>query len=97
MSAKPDHSHDHNCSQVLSELNDYVDGELSPELCMELESHLEQCENCQIVLDTLHKTVYLVQHLDDEPQKLPGDVEYRLFAALDLESFLPEQPGEEKG
>ena len=90
------HSHDHDCRQVLSELNDYVDGELSPELCVALESHLEQCENCQIVLDTLHKTVYLVQHIDDELQKLPGDVEYRLFASLNLESFLPEQPGGKK-
>ncbi len=92
MSAKPEHSPDHDCRQVLSELNDYVDGELSAELCAELEAHLEQCKNCQIVLDTLHKTVYLVQHLDDAPQKLPGDVEYRLFAALDLQAFLPEKP-----
>ena len=67
------------------------------ELCVELESHLEHCENCQIVLDTLHKTVYLVEHLDDEPQELPGDVEYRLFATLDLETFLPGQLGEDKG
>jgi len=97
VSAKPHHSHDHNCSQVLSELNDYVDGELSRDLCVELEAHLDECENCQIVLDTLHKTVYLVQHIDDKPQELPGDVEFRLFAALDLESFIPEQSGEEKG
>lgn len=97
MSANPNHNHEHNCSQVLSELNDYVDGELSNELCVELEAHLDECENCQIVLDTLHKTVYLVQHIDDEPQQLPGDVEYRLFAALDLDSYTPGQSGEEKG
>lgn len=97
MSAKPDHSHEHNCSQVLSELNDYVDGELSSELCVALESHLDECDNCQIVLDTLHKTVYLMQHIDDKPRKLPGDVEYRLFAVLDLESFLPGQSRDDRG
>jgi anti-sigma factor RsiW len=97
VSAKTDHNQDHDCSQVLSELNDYIDGELSPELCLALEEHLDHCENCKIVLDTLHKTVYLVQHLDDEPQELPGDVEYRLFAALNLESFVPNQQGDEGG
>ena len=94
MSNQPKHSQEHKCSQVLTELNDYVDGELSPELCVELEAHLDECKNCRIVLDTLHKTVYLVQHLDDEPQKLPGDVEYRLFAALDLENYLPKRTSE---
>ena len=96
MSAKPERHSDDDCHRVLTELNDYVDGELSAELCVELESHLHECENCQIVLDTLHKTIYLVQHLDDDPQELPGDVEYRLFAVLDLEGYLPEQPGDEQ-
>ena len=91
MSAKPERRSDDDCYQVLTELNDYVDGELSAELCVELESHLDKCENCQIVLDTLHKTIYLVQHLDDDPQELPGDVAYRLFAVLDLEGYLPAQ------
>jgi hypothetical protein len=49
------------------------------------------------MLDTLHKTLYLVQHLHDVPPELPGDVEYRLFAVLDLEEYLPEQQGKEKG
>ena len=97
MSAKTERRSKDDCHRVLTELNDYVDGELSTELCVELESHLHECENCQIVLDTLHKTIYLVQHLDDDSQELPGDVEYRLFAVLDLEGYLPERPGGEKG
>ena len=97
MSAKPERHVENDCQRVLSELNDYVDGELSAELCVELESHLDECENCQIVLDTLHKTIYLVQHLDDDSQKLPDDVTYRLFAVLELDGYLPEQPGDEKG
>ena len=85
-------AHDHSeqdCHQVLTQLNDYADGELSPELCVELEAHLAQCDNCRVVLDTLHKTIYLVRHIDDQPEALPVDVEGRLFAALDLEEFLP--------
>lgn len=91
MSARSEQRSDNNCYHVLTELNDYVDGELSADLCVELEAHLHECENCQIVLDTLHKTLYLVQHLQDAPQELPGDVEYRLFAVLDLDEYLPEK------
>ena len=65
-----------------------MDGDLAPGLCAELEMHLSECDNCRIVLDTLSKTLYLVRHLDDEPDELPGEVEQRLFAMLDLDDFL---------
>ena len=90
MITKPQYRLKYDCHQVLSQLNDYADGELSQDLCVELESHLARCEDCQIVLDTLRKTLYLVQHINTEPQELPEDVEIRLFAALDLEDFLPQ-------
>jgi predicted anti-sigma-YlaC factor YlaD len=61
---------------------------LAVELCAELEAHLAQCENCQIVLDTLRKTIYLVHRLPDSEQALPYDVERRLFATLSLEEYL---------
>lgn len=85
------HTHHHpaiDCQQLLTELNDYADGELSPELCVELEEHLAQCENCQVVLDTLKKTIYLVRSLRDQEEPLPPDVEQRLFAKMSLEDFL---------
>ncbi|NUQ38580.1 MAG: zf-HC2 domain-containing protein [Caldilineales bacterium] len=76
------------CGQMLTLLNDYVDGALAPELCTALETHLAACQNCQIVLDTLRKTVYLVQQLPEAPVALPEEVEQRLFAALALADFL---------
>ena len=81
------HSSD-NCHRILSQLNDYADGELAPELCVELETHLKECDDCQVVLDTLSKTIYLVHHLDDHPPELPANVEQRLFAVLELDDFL---------
>ena len=86
------------CNQVLTQLNDYVDGELSGDLCTELEAHLDGCHDCQIILDTLRKTIYLVRYIQEDPPSLPNDVEYRLFAMLDLEEFLPEHAsGRAKG
>ena len=46
-----------NCKRMLGDLSDYVDGELAPELCAQLEKHLAGCPNCRVVLDSLTKTV----------------------------------------
>lgn len=82
------HAASSDCQSLLSQLNDYADGELSAQLCQELEAHLAHCENCSIVLDTLHKTIYLVRHLNSTPPRMPLSVENRLFAILDLQDFL---------
>jgi len=92
MSTSPVTSHKHGeneCSRVLTHLNDYIDQKLSDELCAELEAHLAECENCRVVFDTLNKTLYLVHQLREEPPQLPEAVEYRLFAVMKLEQFLP--------
>lgn len=75
------------CTNMISTLSDYIDGELSPELCAELENHLNDCENCRIVVDTLRKTIELYQE-PTEPAELPADVRQRLFYRLNLEDYL---------
>ncbi len=77
----------HNCHHLVSTISDYVDGELSPEICSELEKHLNDCVNCQIVVNTLRKTIELY-HKVDEGESLPNDIRQRLFYRLDLEEFL---------
>ncbi len=76
-----------NCHDLLTSLSDYIDGELDAALCQELEQHLKDCKNCQIVVDTLKKTVELYQH-EDENETLPEDVRTRLFYRLNLQDFL---------
>lgn len=81
------HNHDHGeCRKLLKDLSDYVDGELDEALCVEIERHMEECDNCRVVVDTLRKTVLLYHHLPPEP--MPVDVEARLFRRLDLETFV---------
>lgn len=77
--------HEHkNCHQLLGSLSEYVDGELDDELCAILELHLEDCENCRIVVDTLRKTVYLYRTTAQE-EELPSDIRERLFKTLKIE------------
>ena len=54
----PDHSHE-KCHDILDNLSLYIDGGLSADLCREIERHMEGCENCRVVIDTLTKTVKL--------------------------------------
>jgi anti-sigma factor RsiW len=64
------------CRQVIDKISEYIDGELDPELALELERHLAHCEDCRIVVDTAHKTVEIFHHT--EPAALPDDVRERL-------------------
>jgi predicted anti-sigma-YlaC factor YlaD len=79
---------DHNnCKALLGSLCDYVDGCLSDELCQEIERHLSECEDCRIVVDTLHKTIYMYKKCAEEAE-VPGDMRERLFRALNIEEYL---------
>ena len=78
------HTHDNlaRCQALLGQLNDYVDGELAAELCHDLEQHMADCPDCQVVFDTLSKTIALYHTLDDTTAELPPDVEARLLRRL---------------
>jgi anti-sigma factor (TIGR02949 family) len=76
-----------NCRQLLGSLSEYVDGELDEELCSVLEQHLEDCEDCRIVVDTLRKTVYLY-HESVQAEDIPSDIRKRLYKSLNIEDYL---------
>lgn len=76
------HVHTDRCHELLAAVSDYIDGELDPGVCAELEAHLAGCENCRIVVDTTRKTVQVYRRLG-EPAPLPDDVTRRLWAALE--------------
>jgi len=74
------------CQHLLKSLSEYIDGELDPQLCAELEQHLCECHDCQVVVDTTRKTLELYH--TEAPAEVPGDVRARLFARLDLARYI---------
>jgi anti-sigma factor RsiW len=76
-----------NCRHLLALLSDYIDDDLGDELCEELERHLSGCPDCQVVVDTLRKTISLV-HADSAPPPVPTEVRERLYKCLDLDDYL---------
>jgi len=79
--------HSENCHELLGSLCDYIDGELSQELCAELERHMAECDDCRIVVDTLRKTIYLYHKTNSDPD-VPGEVRERLFQTLKLDDYI---------
>ena len=73
------------CREMLGALSDYIDGELEARLCAEIEAHMRDCPDCQVMVDTLRKTV--VPYRTYGQVKMPADVQTRLFAVLDLEAL----------
>ena len=76
-----------NCAGLLESLSSYIDGDLPPELCTELEKHLARCNDCTVILNTTKRTIDLV-HSPLEKPDLPEDVRERLFKRLNLDPYL---------
>lgn len=80
-------SKEHKCHGLAASISEYIDGELSPELCLTLEQHMSECPNCTIVVNTLRKTIELYKQPDSE-EYLPEDVRTRLYQRLQIEDYL---------
>ena len=83
-----DHRQHHTpeCQALLTQLGDYIDGELEAALCAKIEQHLANCNDCQVLVDTTRKTVLLYRRHGQYAQlELPVDVTSRLWQALEDE------------
>ncbi len=79
-------NHEH-CESILGNLSAYLDGEASAALCAEIDKHLAGCDDCQVVVDTLRRTITLYHSL---PQPgMPESLRRRLYKTFDLEDLLP--------
>ncbi len=53
------------CKEIFERLGDYIDHELDPDMCDEIEKHIEDCEPCVAFINTLRKTVELFRGVGD--------------------------------
>jgi anti-sigma factor (TIGR02949 family) len=68
------------CRELFERLSEYVDGELSRELCQEIRKHMDGCDPCVNFAKTLKTIADLCRRLPSKP--IPPEV------AADLRSFL---------
>lgn len=68
------------CEELLKAINDYVDGQIDPAICDELEHHLADCNPCQVVVDNIRQTIRLYKA--GQPYELPPEFCSRLRSTL---------------
>ena len=68
------------CYQVRRELSDYLEGDLTPELRVRIEDHLERCRHCTAVYDGMKNVVQLLG--DEKAIERPKGFSDRLYRRL---------------
>jgi len=68
------------CEEILRELCEYIDEEITPELRAQMESHLRACPHCKVLVDTTRQTMTLVAN--NSFLELPKGVSERLLERL---------------
>lgn len=68
------------CQELLALLGDYVDGELDEASARALREHLSCCEPCEVVIDSLRKTIAVYRC--GRRVELPAELGNQLHAML---------------
>ena len=69
------------CKQVWEHISEYLDQQLDPQLLMDVEKHLENCEVCSAILDSTRNILVLTA--DNRTFELPVGYSERLHAHLE--------------
>jgi RNA polymerase sigma-70 factor, ECF subfamily len=70
-----------NCEEVFALLSDYLNLELPPEACGEIESHMAGCDPCVEFAESLRKTVDLCREY--QPSEMPAPLTEQAKADLE--------------
>ena len=69
------------CKDFLRELNEYLDESVDPATKQQWQSHVNECPNCFVIVDTTKKTMQVYKGMEE--QQLPVDIKSRLMQALE--------------
>lgn len=68
------------CKKNFEMISEYLDGELGPDVCQQIEQHLMECPECQDCFDALKKSIALCRNSTRE--EIPQDMRERLRSKL---------------
>ncbi len=49
------------CEELIEQLGEYLDPDAQQQLCREIEEHLSRCRDCSLKVDSVKKTIVIVQ------------------------------------
>jgi hypothetical protein len=68
------------CNELIEQLSEYLDPDARAQLCREIDEHLSRCRDCSLFVDTVKKTIVIVQ--SGNPPAQPVWLNDRLQNAL---------------
>jgi len=68
------------CKKDFKRLSEYLDGELDPDVCREIEQHFRDCPECRECVESMRKTIQLCKEAAME--EIPADARERLISML---------------
>jgi len=76
------------CEEFFTEFADYLEGQVSAEVRLELELHLSQCRACHVLYDSSRQTIKIVSESNsfELPQKVFDPIIDRVMAKLRTDS-----------
>jgi anti-sigma factor RsiW len=68
------------CTDFLSKMTDYFDGQVQPEFIEEVRAHLCECSHCEVVVNTTRQTIEIYK--DHEIYELSTETRDRMHKAI---------------
>lgn len=68
------------CTEFLALLDDELDQAMAAEMRAQIETHMRNCEHCEVVFNTTLKTIEIYR--SHEIYELPDNLRERLHAAI---------------
>ncbi len=68
------------CTDFLSQLTDFFDGQVEADLLAEVQAHVNECHHCEVVLDSTRKTISIYR--ENEIVEFPTELRERLHTAI---------------
>ena len=74
------------CEDVRAAISNYMDGDVPPDLRLELERHLAECRTCRVLYDTTRRTLQIVTNVGtfEVPETVSEQLVKRIMSRLPL-------------
>ncbi len=69
--------------EMIRKVEDYLGEDYNHEIIEEVRTHMDECPECRIYIDSVKDTIKLYRVTEDE-ESIPDDVSERLFKKLNL-------------
>jgi predicted anti-sigma-YlaC factor YlaD len=71
---------------MFDQVCDFLGHDIDSEPCKIIQEHLKECQDCEIFVDKIKRTVKVYQYTND-CEKIPDQVSKKLFSTLHLDDL----------